>query len=81
MRDLIEQETRTAYNQIKKERYQWGNKSGKYLARLLKKEKTANYIEKIQTSFGELVYKTVERPFKTTTGDSTQLIRTTQQKR
>lgn len=30
------------------------------MARLLKKKKTANYIEKVQTIIGEVVYKTIE---------------------
>lgn len=60
MRELVEQESRMVYNKIKKERYQWGNKTGKYLARLLKKKKTANYIEKVQTITGEVVYKKIE---------------------
>lgn len=60
MRDLIEQETRTAYNLVKREIYQYGNKPGKHLARLLGGKKAANYIEKIQLSTGEPVYKTAE---------------------
>lgn len=60
MKDLVEQETRTAYNRIKKERYQWGNKTGKYLAKLLKKKTTVNYLEEIQTSTGAMVHTTAE---------------------
>lgn len=56
----MEQETRKIFNRIKKERYQWGNKTGKYLAKIFKKKKTANYIEKIQNSTGEMVYITTK---------------------
>lgn len=57
---MFEQETRTAFNRIKKERYQWGNKTGKHLAKILKKKISVNYIEKIQTSTGGIAYTTAE---------------------
>lgn len=56
MRDLIEQETLTAYNLVKRERYQYWNIWRGYQG----KTKAANYIEKIQTSTGEPVHKTAE---------------------
>lgn len=43
LKDIVEQETRSTNNKIKKERYLWGNKTGKSLARLLKK-KTATAV-------------------------------------
>lgn len=52
MRDLLEQEARAVYNLIKKERYVGGNKPGKFLAKILKKNKITNYIEKIKTKKG-----------------------------
>ena len=39
LREQIEQETRSMFNQVKKERYLWDNKPGKHLANLLKKKK------------------------------------------
>lgn len=55
LKDLMVQDTK-----IIKDRYQWGNKTSKHLARLLKKKKSINYIEKIQNKQGEMVYKTKE---------------------
>ena len=46
LKGLIEQETRIALNLAKKEKYIWGNKTGKYLANMVKKKRIANYIEK-----------------------------------
>lgn len=60
MRELIEQETRMMYNKVKKERYLYGNKPGRYLAQALEKKKSANYIDKIQTGNGEFAHKSVE---------------------
>lgn len=60
LKELIEQETRTTFYKIKKERYQWGDKSGKHLARMLKNKSWANFIENIQTGNGEKVYTTSE---------------------
>lgn len=60
MRDLVEQETRATYNLIKKERYLGGNKPGKFLTKVLKKKKTANCIEKIKTTVGDMRYRTRE---------------------
>lgn len=39
MRELIEQETRMMYNKVKKVRYLYGNKPGRYLAQALAKKK------------------------------------------
>lgn len=55
LKELIEQETRKIFNRIKEERYLGGNKTGKYLARILKNK---NYIEKIQNSTEEMVFTT-----------------------
>lgn len=57
LKELVEQDTRSAYNKVKKERYLWENKIGKPLARMLKKI-SVNYIEKIQDSTGTMVYTT-----------------------
>lgn len=38
LKDLMEQETRRVFSRISKERYQWGNKVSKHLARMLKKK-------------------------------------------
>lgn len=44
-KDHMEQETRQAFNIVAKDRYKWGNKPCKYLARILKKvQKSKNYI-------------------------------------
>lgn len=48
MRDLVEQETRTAYNLIEKERYLGGNKPGKFLAKVLKKENSQLHRKKLR---------------------------------
>lgn len=34
LRYLMEQETRKVFNNVAKERYKWGNKPGKYLAKI-----------------------------------------------
>lgn len=34
LNELMEQETRQVFNRVAKERYQWGNKPGKYRARI-----------------------------------------------
>lgn len=38
-KDLIEEETRQVFNGVVKDRYQCGNKPGKYLARILRNSK------------------------------------------
>lgn len=43
---------------MKKELYQWGDMSAKYLAKMLKKKAGSNFIENIQTGKGEKVYST-----------------------
>lgn len=43
-----------------KERYKWGNKSSRFLAKILWKKKSRNYIEKIQNSKGVMEYTTKE---------------------
>lgn len=58
LRDLTEQETRKAFNLVKKDRYINGNKPGKLLARALKKKKNNNYVEKIRTKSGEIRHRT-----------------------
>lgn len=39
LKKLMEQETKEKFNQIAKERYVWGNKAGKHLARMLREKK------------------------------------------
>lgn len=60
LKDLIAQDKKRTFNRILKDRYQWGNKMSKHLARILKKKKSINYIDKIQNKHGEIVYKTKE---------------------
>lgn len=60
LKDLMTQEMKRIFNRILKDRYQWGNKTSKHLARMLKKKKSINYIEKIQNKQGGMVYKTKE---------------------
>lgn len=60
LKDTMEQESKRTFNIIAKERYQWGNKASKHLARMLKKKKEINYIEKIQNKNGDMVYTTTE---------------------
>lgn len=57
---------RKTFNRIAKERYQWGNKNSKCLARMLRKKRSINYIEKIQNRRGEMEYNTkdIARAFK-----------------
>lgn len=38
LKELLEQEIRKTFNKISKERYQWGNKNSKCLARMLRKK-------------------------------------------
>ena len=59
LKDLMEQETRKEFNRIRKDRYKGGNKPGKYLAKMLRRNKSLNYIEKIKNGRGEMVNKTV----------------------
>lgn len=56
----MEQETKEKFYKIAKERYQWGNKAGKHLARMLRKKKGLHFIGKIQTKQGKMVYETKE---------------------
>lgn len=43
---VMEQESRIMFNKIARERYQWGNKSSKLLARMVQKKNARNFIEK-----------------------------------
>lgn len=43
-------------NRTARDRYKWGNKPSKHLAKILQKKKNINYIEKIQTKDGNMVY-------------------------
>lgn len=61
LEDLMEQDTRQAFNRVAKDRFQWGNKPGKYLARIIKnKKKSINYIKKIKNNKGDIVYTASE---------------------
>lgn len=40
LNDMMEQETRKVFKNVAKERYMWGNKPGKYLAKISKEKKT-----------------------------------------
>lgn len=56
----MEQEDRKEINRILQERFTKGNKQGKYLANILRKKKTLNYIEKIKNDKGEIKNKTTD---------------------
>lgn len=43
LKRLVDQKTKEKYFLIEKERYQWGDKTGKHLARMLKEKKTRNF--------------------------------------
>lgn len=58
LKELLEQEMKKTFNKISKERYQWGNKYCKCLARMLRKKKSINFIEKIQNKKGEMIHNT-----------------------
>lgn len=60
LKNIMEQDSKKTFNRITKERYQWGNKANKHLARMLKKKKSINYIETIHNKNGEMVYTTKE---------------------
>lgn len=62
LKDIMELESRQTFNRIAKERHQWGNKTNKskYLARILKKKREINFIEKIQNKNVGMAYKTNE---------------------
>lgn len=60
LKDLMEQETRREFNRVTQERYKWGNKPGKHLAKIFINKKTLNYIEKIKNERGEIVNKTTD---------------------
>lgn len=55
LKDLLDYETKMALNFTARDRYKWGNKPSKHLAKMLQKKK-ANFIEKIQTKDGNMVY-------------------------
>lgn len=48
LKDWMEKEDRKEINRVAIERFKLGNKVGKYLANILRKKKTLNYIEKIK---------------------------------
>lgn len=52
----MELESRTTYSKIEWERYRWGNKPSKYLAKKVQKKKARNFIERIQTKEGHKEY-------------------------
>lgn len=60
LKRLMDQETKEKFFQIAKERYQWGDKAGKHLARIFRKKKTRHFIGKIQSTQGSMVYETKE---------------------
>ena len=55
---LAGQETKNFIDRVERERYVWGNKPSKNLARMVRKKKTRNFIEKIRNGDGDLVYAT-----------------------
>lgn len=58
LRDCLERDSRRSLNKITRDRYFWGNKSSKHLARLLKGKRDPNFIERIQNKKGETVFTT-----------------------
>lgn len=63
----MEQVSRRTFKCLTRDRYLWGNKSSKHLARVLKKKRDMNYFEKIQNKKGEVVYtsKVIAEEFRT----------------
>lgn len=60
LKEWMEQEERREYYRVLQERFKWGNKPGKYLAKMIRKKKSLNYIEKIKNEKGEVVNKTTD---------------------
>lgn len=58
LKDLLEWEMRRTFSRVVKDRYLWGNKNSKTLARTLRKKRSINFIEKIQNKSGEMVHNT-----------------------
>lgn len=54
--DLLEQERKCAFDFINKEKYQGGNKSGKWLVRRVKEKKNKTFIPKIRNEGGGLEF-------------------------
>lgn len=52
----MEQDTRRSFIVSTRNRYLWGNRSSKHLARMLKKRREVNFIEKIQNKKGGLIF-------------------------
>lgn len=57
---LLEQDKKHAFHIVDKERYQWGNKAGKWLARVVKEKKCLSFIPKIKNDDGEMVHSSPE---------------------
>ena len=57
--DLLKQEKKCAFHMVNRKRYQWGNKSGKWLARAIR-EKKCSFIPKIKNHQGEMVHSSPE---------------------
>lgn len=60
LKEWMEQEERREFNRVLQERFKWDNKPGKYFAKMIRKKKLLNYIEKIKNEKGELVNKTTD---------------------
>lgn len=54
LKKALELDSRIAYSRFVRDRYRWGNKPSKFLAKMVQKKKTRNFIEKIQTKDGHL---------------------------
>lgn len=58
LKTAMEQESRASFNKIAWERYRWGNKPSKQLAKMVQKKKARNFIERIQSKEGLMEYST-----------------------
>lgn len=57
---FLDQETKGAFFMVMKEKYQWGNKPGKLLAKILWEKKNVSFVLKIRDEKGEMVYSSSE---------------------
>lgn len=49
---LLEQDKKRAFHIVNKERYQWGNKLGKWLGRVVREKKSLSFIKKFKMPRG-----------------------------
>lgn len=54
LKDLMENETNRIMNRHLRDKHRWGNKVGKHLAKILRKKRDVNFIDRIQNKKGEM---------------------------